>query len=113
MDSCRSVDQETDKRTDFYIEGLVKADEDGLYKIENSEDIFISKDDNVESLNCVSKDRDGCQFNFGYKMSGVKKVQMMISDTRGKLDACLVSLFCENNKITQQKLICGVNLLCN
>lgn len=78
------MDQETNKRTDFYIEGLVDADEEGLYKIENDENIFISKDDNAESLNCVSKDRDGCQFNFGYKMSEAKKVQMMISDTRGK-----------------------------
>jgi len=95
VDSCRSVDQETNKRTDFYIEGLVEADEEGLYKIENGENIFISKDDNTESLNCVSKDRDGCQFNFGYKMSEAKKVQMMISDTRGKLQARLVILFCE------------------
>jgi hypothetical protein len=82
IDSCRSVDQETNKRTGFYIEGLVEADEEGLYKIENDENIFISKDDNAESLNCVSKDRDGCQFNFGYKMSEAKKVQMMISDSR-------------------------------
>jgi len=82
VESCRSVDQETNKRTDFYIEGLVEADSDGLFKIENGQDIFISKDDNADALNCVSKDREGCQFNFGYKMSEAKKVNMMISDTR-------------------------------
>ena len=84
VDACRSVDEETKQPGDFYIEGIVKAEDEGLFEIENIEKIFISKDENPESMTCVSKDRDGCQFNFGYKMSKAKKVQLMISDSRGK-----------------------------